>query len=168
MQHVCSLHCHPPWSGIIVKFKPAPTQPTITFWPSSFPNERQYHHLNPPPQNIMQIEMQPSPHPKTPHHTAPAIPLFCYCKCWDIYSIQGINGDGQTNARSIQNCEEEDGEIEAKEGRIELSLLILNLGVQWCILSVCVCWLAHRWWKTLPWLGVNPKASALSPPRGCS
>ena len=39
-------------------------------------------------------------------------------------------------AKSIQNCEEEDGETETEEGRIELSLLVLNLGVQCYILTV--------------------------------
>ncbi len=39
-------------------------------------------------------------------------------------------------AKSIQNYEEEDGKTKAEEGRIELSLLILNLGVQCYILSV--------------------------------
>ena len=39
-------------------------------------------------------------------------------------------------ARSIQNCEEEDRKTKAEKGRIELSLLIVNLGVQCYILSV--------------------------------
>jgi hypothetical protein len=56
--------------------------------------------------------------------------------CWEIYNSQGIRGDGQTIARSIQNCEEEVRKTKAEEGRIELSLLILNLGVKCYILSV--------------------------------
>jgi hypothetical protein len=39
-------------------------------------------------------------------------------------------------ARSIQNYEEEDRKTKAEKGRIELSLLIVNLGVQCYILSV--------------------------------
>ncbi len=31
-----------------------------------------------------------------------------------------------------------------------------------------VCWLAHRWWESLPRRGINPQASALPPHRGCS
>jgi hypothetical protein len=40
-------------------------------------------------------------------------------------------------AGRVQNCEEEDGETEGEEGRVELSLLVFNLfGVQCYILSM--------------------------------
>ena len=56
--------------------------------------------------------------------------------CWEICNIQRISGDEQTIAGRVQNCEEENAETEGEEGRVELSLLVLNLGVQCYTLSL--------------------------------
>jgi hypothetical protein len=36
---------------------------------------------------------------------------------WEIYNMQRISGNRQTIARSIQNCEEEDGETKIEKRR---------------------------------------------------
>jgi hypothetical protein len=62
--------------------------------------------------------------------------------CWEICNVQRISGDRQTtglrvqNGRRVQNCEEEDAQTTGEEGRVELSLLVFNLGVQCYILSM--------------------------------
>ncbi len=56
--------------------------------------------------------------------------------CWEIYNVQKISGDRQTTSRRVQNCEEEDAETKRERGRVELSLLAFNLGVQCYILSM--------------------------------
>ena len=57
-------------------------------------------------------------------------------QCWEICNVQRINGDGQTNGRRVQNREEEDAETKGGGRRVELSLLVFNLGVQCYILSM--------------------------------
>ena len=57
-------------------------------------------------------------------------------RCWEICNVQRISGDGQMTDRRIQNHEEEDAETKREEGRVELSLLVFNLGVQCYILSM--------------------------------
>ena len=47
-----------------------------------------------------------------------------------------MTGRRVQNGWTVQNCEEEDAETEGEEGRVELSLLFFNLGVQCYILSM--------------------------------
>jgi hypothetical protein len=56
--------------------------------------------------------------------------------CWEICNVQRIHGNGQTAGRRVQNCEKKDAETKGEEGRVELSLLVFNLGVQCYILSM--------------------------------
>ena len=56
--------------------------------------------------------------------------------CWEICNVQKISGDGQMTGRRVQNCEEKDAETKGEEGRVELSLLVFNIGVQCYILSM--------------------------------
>ena len=55
---------------------------------------------------------------------------------WEICNIKRISSDGQTIAGRVQNCKDEDGETKREEGRVELSLLVFNLGAQCYILSM--------------------------------
>ena len=62
--------------------------------------------------------------------------------CWEICNVQRIRGERQMTGRRVQNdrrvknCEEEDAETKGEERRVELSLLVFNLGVQCYILSM--------------------------------
>ena len=56
--------------------------------------------------------------------------------CWEICNVQRINGDGQMNGWRVQNHEEENAETKGEGRRVELSLLVFNLGAQCFILSM--------------------------------
>jgi hypothetical protein len=56
--------------------------------------------------------------------------------CWEICNVQKSSGDGQMTGCKVQNCEEKDAETKGEERRVELSLLVFNLGVQYYILSM--------------------------------
>jgi hypothetical protein len=56
--------------------------------------------------------------------------------CWEICNVQRFTGNGQTSARRVQNREEENAETKGEGKRVELSLLVFNLGVQCYILSI--------------------------------
>ena len=47
-----------------------------------------------------------------------------------------MTGRRVQNDRRVKNCEEEDAETKGEERRVELSLLVFNLGVQCYILSM--------------------------------
>ncbi len=99
----------------------------------------------------------------------PKIPLYCTeynrpTTPTGFQSSQKIREDGETMARSIQNCEEEVRKTKAEKGSIELSLLFVNLGVQCYILSVDNSMSTqHIWWQCihLPWRMYTCSDSAL-------
>ena len=69
--------------------------------------------------------------------------------CWEICNIQRISGDGQIIAGRVQNCEEEDGETEGEEGRVELSQSLIQesnvTSLVWmipCLFNTYVCGVA--------------------------
>ena len=64
------------------------------------------------------------------------VPYLVGNECWEICNVQKISGDRQMTGRRVQNCEEKDAETKGEEGRVELSLLVFNLGVQCYILSM--------------------------------
>ena len=59
--------------------------------------------------------------------------------CWETCNFEEPNGDGQTIAGTVQNCEGKVQETKSEESRIILSLLVLNLRVQCYIFSMHVC-----------------------------